>query len=129
MELQGLTTEGYWEVSSDSCLTARVLHSLWRAPSPPATREQGQSPSYTHMHTHTQLFQTNYGHWGDASASAWSGGGTFNSLLPPNPHLHPSCDPRCRPLAPHPTPDHYHPTRNMRVYFTPNSFFFFLKSW
>lgn len=57
----------------------------------------------THMHTHIQLFQTNYGHLGDASTSMWSGWGTFNSLLPSNPHLHPSCDPHWYThTAPHP---------------------------
>lgn len=65
LKLRGLTADGYWEVSSDSCLTARVLHSLWRAPSPPTSRErdQGLSCGHTCTHSNTQLFQTNYGHW------------------------------------------------------------------
>lgn len=103
MRLHGLTAEGYWEVSSDSLLTARVLHSFWRAPSPPATREQGLGPGYiAPTHIHNQLFQTNYGDYGDALASTWIGEGTFNSLLSPNPNLRHFTDLRFQHRNPHP---------------------------
>lgn len=41
LKLQDLTTDGYWEVSSDSCLTARVLHSL---ESPFTSNNRGPRP-------------------------------------------------------------------------------------
>lgn len=114
VKLQDLTADGSWEVSSDSCLTARVLHSV---ESPFTSNYQRPRPelwSHARMHTHMQPHthahtqsQTNYRHLGDASSSMWSTGEhlthccplILTSTLPVTPCCQPTSHPHPIPLS------------------------------